>query len=53
MHKFGKTNAWSRFKEVSLKTVPIHKGKTLGKGWGNKIITKDIGVTIGEFDALK
>lgn len=30
-------------------TVPAHKGKTLGKGLANKIITRDIGISVGEF----
>jgi predicted RNA binding protein YcfA (HicA-like mRNA interferase family) len=30
-------------------TVPFHKGKTLGKGLANKIITRDIGISVDEF----
>ncbi|MFQ5628042.1 MAG: type II toxin-antitoxin system HicA family toxin [bacterium] len=40
-------------KDRKIITVPVHKGKTLGKGLANKIITKDIGITINEFEALK
>jgi predicted RNA binding protein YcfA (HicA-like mRNA interferase family) len=39
-------------KNGKIITVPVHKGKTLGKGLVNKIITKDIGITSDEFFEL-
>jgi len=36
-------------KNSKIITVPVHKGKTLGKGLANKIITRDIGISVDEF----
>ncbi len=36
-------------KNGKIVSVPLHKGKTLGKGLANKIITRDIGISIDEF----
>ena len=39
-------------KNGKIITVPIHKGKTLGKGLVSKIITKDLGISVDEFFEL-
>lgn len=37
------------FKGARIIGVPVHKGRTLGKGLANKIITKDMGITVEDF----
>ncbi len=39
-------------KDGKIITVPVHKGKTLGKGLADKIISRDIGISIDEFFEL-
>lgn len=39
-------------KGSKIVSVPVHKGKTLGKGLANKIITRDIGISVNEFFQL-